>query len=263
MKIQIFFLLFLFNLNSFAQEAPEIIPQNFISLSAGLQTADFQKPVFGISYRFTFKENWWFKTGLSYNSFSGENLMTDSLLYASNSIQIIRNQEQYNRSYLVSAGIQYNLARYVNFSMDLILGYNQNHQSFNDRAKAYDSLEGAWIWNTDALSKEYPDLFTNNGDQTSVSFNNAYNAYLGHATYLVTGGAVSIGGCLPVGKRWEFGLTYSSSFLRYAYLNNRSLATELNYEGMTVYPNIENIITEPSSFNLWNHSLSLSLAFGF
>src|SRR5690606_19797184 len=151
--------------------------------------------------------------------------------------QIYRDQQQYNKSFLLSSGVQYYPIPYLNIGMDAVIGYSRNHNSLRDSGKSYDSLDGVWFWDRNAIPDRYPDLFTTNyQDNTSPTLNGNYGLYLGHANYLVTGGTLSLGGCLPIAQRWEIGLTYAASFLRYTYLNNHSLATSLNYEGKTVYP---------------------------
>ena len=190
--------------------------------------------------------------------------MTDDLLYQTDTTQIYRTEEQYHKTFTLNTGIAYAPFRYLRIGANLVMGYDQDHIAFHDNDQGFDSLNGVWVWNYYSMRNLYPDLFTQNPqDVSSVNLRNTYDAYLGFASYLVTGGSLTIGGYYPLSKHWEIGLAYTASFLRYTYLNNHSLATNPNFNGMNVYPNIANYITEPSSFNLLNNSLSLSVAFGF
>ena len=248
---------------SFGQEE---VPykKHFIGLSTGIQSADIGHLTYGLAYGYAFHEKCSFNVSANYNSFRSDNLMTASLLFETDTTQIYRSQEQFNKTISLNAGIVYAPIPYLKFGADMIIGYDQNHLSIHDRNKGLDVDEGNWVWDYYQMGDLYPDLFTRpEMDVGSAVLRREYAAYLGYSSYLVTGGALSVSGCWPIGEFLELALTYRTSFARYTHLNNNSLASELNDQGINVYPNFGNFNSPPASFNLWNHSLSAGIGFKF
>lgn len=247
------------------QKKEESLLKNQINVNAGIQTVNlnYRQPFLSANFERQFKGKWSFNVGGTFNSFRGDDLITDSLVYNTDSLRIYRNQTGYNKTLSLQAGIQYRFNDYLKIGVNLILGFNRSHQGFRDRSESYNSFYGIWGENNYPLYDFFSDIYDQRQVDVSTGHFSPRIKYLGYTNYQVTGASLNVTGCLPIGEKWELALTATTLFSRYTYLNNNTLTKDLNTEGLNSFPNFENYITETPSFNLWNNVLTLGVGYKF
>jgi hypothetical protein len=217
---------------------------------------------FGAKYgqKVTDKLNWF--VGFNGLRFRGSKLMDAELIYSTDTFRVYRDQEQFHNTYLLNGGFEYVTVKYVHIGLGLSIGYNKDRVVFDDVGEVYNDFDQQWAITPGIIRRYYPDLFFRDMDNTSAGIGQ-FHGSLGHMDFLVTGVTYEVGVVIPVGQRLELLASYNGFLSRFFYLSNKSLTTELNVEGLDVYPGINTFVTETSSFSQWNHTATAGVRFKF
>ena len=239
-------------------DSDQTLYSEFVELNSGIHLDANSYMTFGAKYgqKITDKINWF--AGFNGLRFRGDKLMDAQLIHSTDTFRVYRDQEQFHNTYLLKGGIEYKPVKYIQIGLGLSIGYNKDRVGFDDIGEVFNDYDDEWAITSGAIRQYYPDLFFRDVDYTSASIGQ-FHGPIGHMDFLVTGVSYEIGTIIPVGQRIEILASYNGFLSRFHYLSNRSMITELNVDGIDVYPGINTFITESPSFSQWNNTITASL----
>ncbi|MEZ4924317.1 MAG: hypothetical protein R2780_14180 [Crocinitomicaceae bacterium] len=261
MKKGLVLLMMISNLLIFSQEKKENF-KHFIGAHGGIQLDGNSWPTFSLEYGQSLTGSLRWAVGFNYLRYSGVNLMEEQLIHSTDTFRVKRDIRQYNKLFLLGGEINYSMFRYLRFGAGITVGYNQDRLAFYDIGEIYDTTEGEWVAQTGIIRDYYPDLFQRTTDIASPSIGQ-FHGVLGTVHYLVIGLSFNTGVSIPIGRHFEITSTYNGFISRNIFLSDKSVIDELNLVGLDHYEGINTFNTTTSSFNRYNHSVTLGLRYKF